>query len=75
MKPLKAILFDLDGTLLDYDMTRELLPATSNGSPRTPRTSWPPRRWSPPSIGARRRFWPTTGTRVNADVFAEAFYP
>lgn len=75
MKPLKAILFDLDGTLLDYDMTRELLPRYFERLTAYAAHLLPPRTLVAAINRGSEAILANDGTRVNADVFAEAFYP
>ncbi len=75
MKPLKAILFDLDGTLLDYDMMRDLLPRYFERLTAYAAHLLPPRKLVAAINQASEAISANDGTRINADVFAEAFYP
>jgi len=75
MRPLKAILFDLDGTLLDYDMMRDLLPRYFERLTAYAAHLLPPRTLVEAISRGSEAISANDGTRINADVFAEAFYP
>lgn len=70
----KTVLFDLDGTLLDYDMVQDFLPHYFRAL-----TSWmaphvPPERFVSALQAGTEAITQNVGLRTNAEVFAETFY-
>lgn len=72
---LKAILFDLDGTLLDHDMRADFLPHYFEALGRTFAHIVPPKKLIHGIMLGSDAITKNDGTFTNEEVFAQAFYP
>lgn len=73
--PVSTILFDLDGTFLEYDMIQDFLPQYFRKL-----TAWmapllPPERFVPALEAGTDAITRNDGQRTNAEAFADTFYP
>ena len=73
--PFKAILFDLDGTLLDYDMRRDFIPHYFAALAAHMADFIPPDKLAASIMRGSDAVTANDGQRTNADVFADVFYP
>jgi HAD superfamily hydrolase (TIGR01549 family) len=73
-RPLRAILFDLDGTLLDVSMD-EFLPRYFEALAASVAHLVPPDRFMPVLMQASEAMMANDGRETNAEVFAHFFYP
>lgn len=74
MTPIRAILFDLDGTLLDLDID-ELLEPYIKVLAQSVAHLVPPDRFVPCLMQATQAMLANDGRALNAEVFARSFYP
>lgn len=72
--PIGAVLFDLDGTLLDLDIDVLVEPYV-NGLAQSVAHLVPPERFLPSLIQATALMRDNNGGASNAEVFAQSFYP
>ena len=73
--PLKAILFDLDGTLLDYDMRRDFIPHYFAALAAHMADVIPPDTLAASMMRGSEAITVNDGSRTNDDAFADVFYP
>ena len=73
--PIKAILFDLDGTLLEYDMRRDFLPPYLSALSSSVAHVAPPERVVKGILAGSDAVSRNDGQHTNAEVFAAVFYP
>ncbi|MBN1875554.1 MAG: HAD family hydrolase [Anaerolineae bacterium] len=71
----KAILFDLDGTLLDHNMMEDFLPPYLAALSASVARYVPPQRLVEGIMAGSAAITANDGTRTNEEVFAETFYP
>lgn len=71
----KAILFDLDGTLLDYDMRRDFIPHYFAALAAHMAEFIPPDKLAASIMQGSDAITENDGSRTNADAFADVFYP
>lgn len=73
--PITAILFDLDGTLLNYDMTRDFLGPYLHALGTYMAHLIPPKMLADGIMAGSAAITQNDGTRTNAEAFANVFYP
>ena len=73
--PITAILFDLDGTLLEYDMTGEFLMPYLHALGSYMAHLVPPKKLMDGILAASAAITNNDGTRTNEDAFSDVFYP
>ncbi len=73
--PFRAILFDLDGTLLDYNVRDEFVPAYFQLLTRYMAPHVPPERFMAAMHAGTQAMEAGDGERTNEEAFAAAFFP
>ncbi len=73
--PVKTILFDLDGTFLEYDMVQDFLPRYFRTLVAWMTPHLPPERFIPALEAGTDAITRNDGQWSNAEVFAATFYP
>ena len=73
--PIKTILFDLDGTFLDYDMVQDFLPQYFRALTTWMAPHLPPERFIAALEAGTAAITRNDGSQTNAEAFAEVFYP
>lgn len=72
---IKALLFDLDGTLLDYDMRKDFVPHYLEGLAAHVGSLVPPKKLTDSILRSSEAIIKGDGRRTNEQVFADTFYP
>lgn len=73
--PIKTILFDLDGTFLEYDMVQDFLPQYYRALAAWMTPHLPPERFIAALEEGAAAITRNDGQQTNAEAFASAFYP
>ncbi len=72
--PIKTVLFDLDGTFLEYDMVQDFLPQYFRALTAWMTTHIPPERFVPALEAGTEAITRNDGQQTNAEAFAATFY-